>query len=366
VVTVRSLIFALICFAFLSAAVSAPQIIDDRIISEHIRIRIPLERQWLGRDTISELERCWKFMDAATNSSLPRQVLVFIQWDIDSSTADFKTGSISIGMGDPAAALDLQAFIVHNAARQLARLGLNYLSRGAAFGEDAEFLAEGMAEILVREYERTARSLGAAWVMSQLLDEMKLLGLSTQSSWTAFSGAKNSMRNVAPGVTFLVTCRELHGRDKLPKLFESLSKGTLKQSLASVFKTSAASLEAAWLQRVREYKNTDDIIATSPADAPQLQQMTESPTDCIPGSTLQLRFLIKDSGRNLSSDGVFLRDEGNGRMVQARQDVEKGISYFRGEVPIEMNRQPGEYGYVAIAIDEIGNLCYLRGRYTVK
>jgi hypothetical protein len=355
-VTVRSWISAVVvCFAFMGAAVSVPQTIDDRITSEHIRIRIPLERQWLGRDTISDLERCWKFLDAATDNSLPHQVLMIIRWDDATSTADFKTGAISIGMADPAAASDLGAFIIHNAARQLARLGLSYLSQGAAFREDTEFLAEGMAEILVREYEHTARGLSAAWVMSHLLDEMKLLGLSTQSSWRALSGGKHSLRNAAPGVTFLITCRELHGRDKLLKLFEAMNKASLEQSLAAVFRTSAASLEAAWLQRVRAYRDINDIIVTSLEDAPQLQQITENLADCAPGSTLQLRFLIKDGGRNLSSDGV-----------QARQDLEKGVSYFRAEVPVEMDRRPGEYGYVTIAVDETGNVCHWRGSYRVS
>jgi hypothetical protein len=365
-VTVRSWISAVICLAFMGSAVSVAQTIDDRITSAHIRIRIPLERQWLGRETISDLERCWKFLDAATNKNLPRQVLVVIRWDDAVSTADLKTGAISIGMDDPAAASDMGAFIVHNAARQMARLGLGYLSRGAAFNEDTEFLTEGMAEILVREYEHSARSLNAAWVVSYLLDEMKLLSLSAQSSWKTFSNGKRSLRSAAPGVTFLITCRELHGRDKLLKLFEAMDKVNLEQSLASVFKTSAASLEAAWLQRVRSYQDVDDIIVTSPEDAPQLQQIGENPGNCTPGNTLPLRFLIRDGGRNLSSDGVFLRDEANGRIMPARRDPEKGTTYFRAEMPVEMDRRPGEYGYTAIAVDESGNVCHLRGRYTVK
>ena len=364
--TVRSWISGIVCFLFMGAAVSVPQTIDDRITSEHIRIRIPLERQWLGREVVADLERCWKFLNAATDHSLPRQVLVIIRWDDAVSSADFRNGAISIGMGDPASASDMGAFIVHSATRQLARLGLSYLSRSAAFREDTEFLAEGMAEILVREFEHTARGLSAAWILSRHLDEMKLLGLSTQSSWSAFSGGRQSLRNAAPGVTFLVTCRELHGRDKLLNLFEAMNKGNLEQSLATTFKTSAASLEAAWLQRVRAYKGSDDIIVTSPADAPQLQQITTEPAICLPGNTLKFGLLIQDSGRNLSSDGVFLRDESNGRIVQARQELEKGNSYFRAEVPVETDRRPGEYGYVAIAVDESGNVCHWRGRYTVS
>jgi hypothetical protein len=365
-VTVRAWISSIVCFIFMGAAVSIPQTIDDRITSEHIRIRIPLERQWLGRDTVSDLERCWKFLDVATDHSLPRQVLVIIRWDNAVSGADFKTGAISIGMGDPAAASDMGAYIVHSAARQLARLGLSYLSRGAAFREDTEFLAEGMAEILVREFEHSARSLSAAWVLARLLDDMRLLGFSTQSSWSAFSGGRQSLRNTAPGVTFLVTCRELHGRDKLLKLFEAMNKANLEQSLATVFRASAASLEAAWLQRVRAYKDSDDIIVTTLEDAPRLQQITTEPATCLPGNALKLGLLIKDSGRNLSSDGVFLQDESNGRMVQARQELEKGSSYFQAEVPVESDRRPGEYGYRAIAVDESGNVCHLRGRYTVS
>jgi hypothetical protein len=365
-VTVRFWISAVVCFSFLGTAVSVPQTIDDRIISEHIRIRIPLERQWLGRDTISDLERCWKFMAAATDNSLPRQALVTIQWDNAISTADFRSGTISIGMGDPAAASDLRAFVVHNAARQLARLGLSYLSQGAAFREDTEFLAEGMAEILVREYEHTARSLGTAWVVACFLDDMKLLGLSAQAPWTAFSGGKLTPRATAPGVTFLITCRELHGRDKLPKLFAAMSNRNLEQSLAAVFRTSAASLETAWLQRVRASGDTEDIILTSLEDAPQLQQVTMEPANCRPGNTLQFRLAIRDNDKDLSSDGVFLRDEGNGRIVQARQATEAGVSFFKAEVAIEVDRRPGDYGYAAIAVDGTGNLRHWRGSYQVS
>jgi len=365
-VTFRSWISALICLAFWGTAVSAEQIIDDRIASEHIRIRIPLERQSLAREAVADLERCWKFMAAATDNSLPRQVLVIIRWDQASSSADFKSGSISIGMENPAAAQDTKTFVVHNSARQLARLGLSYLSRGAAFREDTRFLAEGMAEILVREYEHTARSLSAAWILAHFLDELKLLGLTAQSSWTAFSDENQSLRNTAPGVTFLVTCRELHGRDKLLKLFETMGKGSLEQALADVFRTSAASLEAAWLQRVRAIQDRDDILVTTSEDAPRVQPVPERPAETVAGSTLQVRFIIKDGGRNLSPDGVFLRDEASNQIVPTRPELEKGISYFRAEVPVEPERRPGEYGYVAIAIDDAGNVCHQSGRYTVK
>jgi hypothetical protein len=365
-VRVGSWIFVVACLALLGTAVSASQTVDDRIITDHVRLRIPLERQSLGQDVVSELERCWKFMALATDNSLPRQVLVNIGWDDSAIGADFKTGALSIGMRDPAAERNPQAFIVHNAARQLARLGLNYLSRGRAFREDTQFLAEGMAEILVREYERTARSLGSAWTVARFLDEMGLLGLQAQSSWTAFSGGRHSMRATAPGVTFLTTCREMHGRDKLPKLFETLSEGSLEQSLAAVFKTSAASLEAAWLQRVRSYADTDDIIVTSAEDAPQLQQITVEPTTALPGQTLQFRLQIKDGDRNLSPDGVFLRDESNGRIAGALPMQEKGVSYFGIEVMVETERRPGDYGYTAVAIDDSGNVCHWKGRYKIS
>ncbi len=166
------------------------QPVSDKIVSEHVRLRIPVEREWLGRDSIMDLERCWRFMNGATGERLPRKILVVIAWDKQSSFADPDLATISIGMNDPAAPPNLRRFLIHSAAREMARMGLLELARGIADREGSEFLFEGMSEILAREYDHSARSLESAWVVAHFLDRMKLLGLKAQSRWSEFSGGR--------------------------------------------------------------------------------------------------------------------------------------------------------------------------------
>jgi len=77
--------------------------LEDRVISEHVRIRISTEREWLGRDVVMDLERCWQFMDRATGS-MPRRVLVTVSWDSADTTTEYESGTIQIGMDRPATA----------------------------------------------------------------------------------------------------------------------------------------------------------------------------------------------------------------------------------------------------------------------
>lgn len=341
------------------------QSMDDRIVSKHVRVRVPIERQWLGRDTIADLERCWRFMNAATGESLPRRILVVIDWNSTATTTNYQESSVSVGMSQSAAAADMKNYLLHRAAAEMARLGLYELSRGAAVREDSEFLVEGMAETLVHEYERSSRSLSSAWVICHLLDRMKLLGLSVQTSWTTFSGGRRDLRAASPGITFLATCRELHGREKVLKLFESLRKGNLQQSLAAAFKTDATVLEEEWLKRVRNYRTGDDVTVTSEDDAPQLLKAVTEPAAGKVGTSLQLRLFVKDGTNDLYPQGVFLQDEASGQVLQAQLASEKGVKYISVALPLEAGRQPGQYNYHVTAVDESGNVRNWRGNYTV-
>ena len=276
----------------------------DRIISDHVRVRIAAEREWFGRDAVVDLERCWQFMDRATGS-MPRRVLVVVNWDSADTTAEYENGTIRIGMDRPAAASDARSFLLHCGGREMARLGLLGLSQGRAAREESSFLLEGMSELLVHEYEASNRNLEGDWAIAHMLDRMKRLGFAQQSQWSVFAGKQHSLMTAAPGATFLMTCRELHGRDSLFKLFDSLKGSNLQEALFSAFKTPPAALESTWLQRVRDYDVSQDVTATTAEDAPHLQKMTAVGN---PGGSLQVRLYLKDNASGLLPEGVFVLD----------------------------------------------------------
>ena len=120
------------CCHLLVAPLLTAQVMDDSIVAKHVRVRIPAERQWLGRDTISDLERCWEFVQASTGGYLPSRVLVVIHWQDSIATTDPDRSTISIGLNDSAAAADMKGYLLHNAACELARFALINLSDGAA------------------------------------------------------------------------------------------------------------------------------------------------------------------------------------------------------------------------------------------
>jgi len=349
----------------ISGALVDTQSMNERIISEHLHVRIPIEREWLGRDAIMDLERCWRFMNAATGESLPRRILVVIDWDGTATITNYEESRISIGMSPPAAAADTKSYLLHSSAREMARLGLYGLSRGATLREDSQFLVEGMTKILVHEYERSSRSLSGAWVICQLLDKMKLLGLKAQASWRAFSGDRHDFRAASPGITFLATCRELHGRERVLKLFESLRKRSLQESLAAAFKTNPLVLEEEWLKRVRGYREVDDVTVTSEDDAPQLLKAVTEPEAGKAGTSLQLRLFVKDGTNDLYPQGVFLQDEASGQVLQAQLASERGAKYIFVAIPLEAGCPPGQYSYRITAADESGNIRNWKGKYTV-
>jgi hypothetical protein len=335
----------------------------DSITSEHVRMRLPVEREALGRDIILDLERCYEYMGGATDANLPRRILVIVDWSQPAASCNYREASITIGMDQPAAALDSKEFLMYQAARQIAHLGLLELSRGAE-REDNRFMFEGMMEILAREYTRRAAGLEAAWVLSRLLDEMHLLGLSTQRSWSTFSGGRHNLRSAAPGITFLSTFRELQGRSQPLKFFESLKRSGLMESLAEAFDAPATELEEVWLKEVRE-RQLPGELSVAPADVPNLVQTALIPGELKPGANLRLRLFFEDSAYNLLPDGVFIKDERTGLVRQAQAAAEEDAGYMTALIPVEENCLPGQYGYLLTAIDEAGNFRIWKGLYRV-
>ncbi len=352
----RQLFFIVVLIGFLGQHLltpgkSAAQLMDS-ITSEHVQLRLPVEREALGRDIILDLERCYSYMNGATDTSLPRRILVIVDWNRSDTSCSYRQASISIGMDQPAA--DARAFLLYQAAREIAHLGLLELSRGAE-REDNSFLFEGMMEILAREFTRSPRALEAAWVIAGLLDEMQQLGLSTQRSWSAFSSGRRNLRSASPGITFLTTFRELQGRSQPLKLFESLKRSGLMQSLSEAFEASPTEIEEIWLNRVREHRPLDQPM-TAAADAPRLVQTALMPGELRPGTKLQIRLFFEEGTDNLLPEGVFIKDERTGKVLQAQAASEKDAGYLIAVVPIDENCPPGQYDYRVMAVDEAGNL----------
>lgn len=328
------------------------------ITSEHLLMRMPKERTLLGRDVLIDLERFYKFLDGAIDVRLPRQIVLLVDWERQESRTNYREVSIIVGMNQPIAS-SLRTFLLKESMREIARLGLLELSQGAERPE-YEFLYEGMIEILVNEFNHTSRSLESAWVISKFLDEMGQLSLETQRSWPDFSRDHRCFRNAAPGVTFLLTFRELKGRDKPGKLFKALRRANLSKSLEEAFDETASELEAIWLRNVRQHRIPDEITI-SDEEAPQLVGITLIPEAVKPGDQLKVRFQFKKTESVLLPDGVFVRDLRTDTVFQAYEDSD-AISVA---IPIGAETAPGEYGYSITAIDESGNLRQYKGNYEV-
>jgi hypothetical protein len=333
------------------------------IASEHVLMLMPPERESLGREMIADIERCYGFMNRATNTSLPRKILITVDWNRPDSDCDLREGSIAVGMNQPAALADVKGCLFRSTAREIARLGLLALSRGAQ-REDTEFLFEGMIEILVHEYDHSSRCLEASWAFCRFLDDMQMLGLADQRAWSKFSGGKRCLRNASPGIAFLTTFRELQGRERPLKLFEALRKKSLNESLFDAFKAPVAELEETWLKRVREYRIAE--ITTAAEEAPQLVRTTLVPDAVKPGGAIQLRLFLEDRARNLLPEGVFVRDERTGRVLQVKAASEKGVEFLAASIPVEANCPPGRFRYQVTAIDETGNVRCWSGEYAVE
>ena len=331
------------------------------IASEHVTLLMPMERDSLGREIIGNIERCYNFVNRATDKSLPRRIFITVDWNQSRNRCDWQKATILVGMDR--AVEDIKERLFYSTAKEIARMGLLGLSQGAQ-REDTEFLFEGMIEILVHEYSRTSRRLEAAWIHSKYLDEMEILRLQPLRAWSDFSDGKRNLRNASPGITFLTTFRVLQGRNQPMKLFKALRKKSLTDSLSEAFNAPIEELEATWLKQVREYPFGDEITPSAD-DIPQLVRTKITPEKSVPGSGLQLQFFIEDRARNLLSSGVFFRDQRTGRLFTVQSASEEGADYFGVTLPIEMDCPPGEYAYQVTAIDESGNLRQWSGKYTV-
>ena len=97
---------AVLCCQLFLAQIGAAQDMDESIVSRHLRLRVPAERLWLGRDNITDLERCWEFIHASAGGQLPSRVMVVIEWRDAATSVDAERSSISLGMNDPSALKD--------------------------------------------------------------------------------------------------------------------------------------------------------------------------------------------------------------------------------------------------------------------
>jgi hypothetical protein len=328
------------------------------ITSEHLLMRLPQERTLLGREVLIDLERFYKFLDGAIDAKLPRQIALLVDWERQESRTNYRDVSIIVGMNQPVAS-GTRTFLLKESMREIARFGLLELSQGAE-RPDYEFLYEGMIEILVNEFNHTSRSLESAWVISKFLDEMGQLSLETQRSWPDFSKDHRCFRNAAPGITFLLTFRELEGRDKPGKFFKALRRANLSKSLEETFDKTASELEAIWLRKVRQHRIPDEITISA-EEAPQLFETTLIPEAVEPGDQLKVRFQFKKTEGVLLPDGVFIRDLRTNTIFQAHEDSDA----ISATIPVEAGTAPGEYGYSITAIDESGNLRQYKGNYEV-
>lgn len=333
------------------------------IASKHVMLQMPSERELLGRELTADIERCYEYMDRSINKRLPRKIFITVDWNLSESTNNYRTDSITIGMNQPAAFKDEKGFLFHGIAREMARLGLLNISQGAQ-REDTEFLFEGMIEILVHEYDHSSRSLETAWATAHLLDEMQMLGLAQQRSWSAFSGGKRNHRNAAPGITFLQTFRDLQDRERPLKFFEALRNNSLFNGLGIAFKTPAPDLENAWLKKVREFQIPDELTSKAD-DAPQLVKSEIFPRAAKPGTSMQLKLYIEDAAHDLFAENIFVKDERSGRVYPVQAFSDKNEQFYTLTIPIEASCTAGQYAYQVIAIDESGNLQRWKGSYSV-
>ncbi|MFH1574013.1 MAG: hypothetical protein ABIG68_08510 [Acidobacteriota bacterium] len=349
-----AILFRFLPGLLLAAAPLQPRQTSDNIVSEHVRFRLPVEREWIGRDTIADMERCWQFTDRALDGKLPRRVLIVVSWGQGRGWTRAAESTIFVGMDDPAAVSDPKAYLAHQAAREMARLGLLELSGGGAAREENQWLIEGMAEIMAREFRGRARAFDAAWVYSSLLDRMGRLSLESLGSWKAFSGGRRDFYAAAPGATFLLTCRQAHGREGLVKLFEALRKQDAAAAMSSAFRRPAAALEQIWLRKVRENEAARDVTVTSDADSPAL--VVPPATEVRPGAGLRIRLFIEDGGANLGARGVFLADLQSARVFSVRDETFEGRRVFVADLPQDSGAAAGKTSLRVTALDESGNV----------
>ena len=353
----------LILGIFLPGAAFAQQ--TRSMSSKHVVLQFPAEREILVRELSAEAERCYEYVNRATNGGLPRNITVTLDWAASENSWNFRTSRVTIGVNQPEAIVDTRKFLRHDLVYGIAKLGLINLSKGA-HREDTEFLFEGMAEILTHEYSHSTRSLDAAWATAKLLDEAGLLGISNQRAWSEFSGGKKNHRNAAPGITFLLTQREIE-RARPAKFFEALQKNSFLNALNLAFKAPALELEAAWLKKIRSYE-IPELITIPNSDAPTLLKIAQ---DADPASVgpVRLNLFIKSSA-NIYAENVFVRDLRLGKTFQLKDaasenDEKNDVSSFSVVIPVDDDCPAGNYSIQVIMIDDIGNLRQDSGTYSV-
>ena len=325
---------------------------EGRIVSEHVQVHCPSEREWLARATIAELENCWRFVRALTGA-LGKRILVVASWERSNNLIDGNSGSVTIGLRDVEAETE---HFLHEAALGMAHLALLKLSDGRAVQEESRFIEVGMAEMIAHDFLGSNRELSGTWVVSHFLDRMGILGLETQASWRSFSGNQIGLRTLSPGVTFLMVCRELYGAKKTLQLFESLKKRELSRALSDRFKERAAVLEEAWLQRVRNYPVTEDVTVTSDSDAPSLQQLAAEPAKVGGSEMLELRLLFERKPVVSSSLVVFVLEQETGQTYLAKPASEAGDRWVVVHLPIDPTGRDPAHEVDIVAVDKSGNV----------
>jgi hypothetical protein len=100
-------------------------------------------------------------------------------------------------------------------------------------------------------------------------------------------------------------------------------------------------------------------------DAPHLLKTILNPGSAKPGTTIEMQLFLNNRKNNLLPEGVFVRDERSGKVLQGETASEKGVNYLLLKIPVEPNCPPGEYKYQVTAIDEAGNLRRWIGSYKV-
>jgi hypothetical protein len=348
--------------AWLSPLLRAGQM-DDSIVAKHLRIRIPVERQWLGRQVIAEMERAWEFVESAAGGKLPNRIVVVVQWQDGVSQIDPERGVVTIGMADRSAASDPRAFLIDTTTRELARMAL-YAYSDNVVPRDAGFLLDGMSEILAREFSHSVRRLAAAWAVCYYLDRISPLDLRQISGRPEVSAAGRDLRSAAPGITFLTLCSELYGRDKVFKLFEHLGRRNLEESISAAFRVPLSTVESEWLARVRKYEASDVSIGGE-EEAPELERVVFTPDPAKPGSNLDVQLFTRDGVQDLSSSGIFFLDETSGRVLQGTQGDDGNRTFTRLRLPLDPEQPAGKHALRIIAVDNGGNVRNWTAYYSV-
>lgn len=338
---------------------------QGRIRSEHVWIRIPSEREWLGRETITRLEECWRYVHRVTDGSLPRMVVVEVDWSAKEPQANFEGSGISIGMGHPSAQADLKEYLLHHAAREMALLGLDQMTRGATRRQENLSLAGGMAEILAREFDLSTKALASAWTVAHLLSRMGSLTLESLTAPMRNSTVAGGPGALSPAVTFLLSCREQYGREKTLKLIEALRKGGLEEAIHSTFRASPAVVEAAWIERLRRVEPPAEQIVTSAVDAPSLNRIELVPPVVPRGEKVAVYLHLADAGGDLDPQFVFLVDD-SGSVYRGRDAGGSSATGILIEVPVGRDRHEGGHGFKVFAVDGAGNLRSWDGKYEVS